>query len=186
MTYDHHVDELYEKYKYYGFDEDVTTLQLIKPVYDQPTNMIKTKIQLFNHCKFEGFYLIRFRSEFLNELKETMIFFGKAHRTLQDNLFIIYYHLNFGYPQTSYNEVKKVIDEYCSIYDDFQKIKFIQRLPELTICKHEDIVYMLPIVDIRLSKSEYKLLEKFLLKQLKLENIKRIEYYPKRGFLRRI
>jgi hypothetical protein len=184
MTYNHHVDELYEKYKYYGFSEDVATLQLIKPIYDRPTNMIKNKIQLFNHCKFEGFYLIRFHSEFLNELKEAMIFFGKDRRQLQDNLFIIYYHLNFGYPKISYNEVKKVIDEYCSVYDNFQKIKFIQRLPELTIYK--DMVYMLPIVDIRLSESEYKLLEKFLLKHLSLENIMKIEHYHKRGFLRRI
>ena len=114
-------DDLYKKYKYYGFSEDVTTLQLIKPIYDRPTNMIKNKIQLFNHCKFEEFYLIRCHSEFLNELKI-----------------------------------------------------------------HKDMVYMLPIVDIRLSKSEYKLLEKFLLKHLSLENVMKIEHYHKRGFLRRI
>ena len=178
-------DDLYKKYKYYGFSEDVTTLQLIKPIYDRPTNMIKNKIQLFKHCKFEGFYLIRFHSEFLNELKEATIFFGKNRRQLLDNPFIIYNRLNFGYPKISYNEVKKVIDEYCSVYYDiFQKIKFIQRLPELTI--HKDMVYMLPIVDIRLSESEYKLLEKFLLKHLSLENIMKIEHYHKRGFLRRI
>ena len=44
MYEEQHNDELYEKYKYYGFNEDVTTLQLIKPVYDQPSNMIKNKM----------------------------------------------------------------------------------------------------------------------------------------------
>lgn len=30
---------------------------------------------------------------------------------------------------------------------------------------------------------EYKLLEKFLLKQLKFENVIRIEHFPKKGFI---
>ena len=181
MTY----DDLYKKYKYYGFDEDVTTLQLVKPIHDQPTNTITNKIQYFNHCKFEGFYLIGFESYFLNELKETMINYGKDYTSLRDKLFILYNHLRFGYQDYhGYNDYKKVIDEYCFVYDNFQKIKFIQRLPELMI--YQDRFCEKPITDIRLSKSEYKLLEKFLLKQLKAENIKRIEHYPKRGFLRRI
>ena len=76
---------------------------------------------------------------------------------------------------------KAIIDEYCSVYDEFQKIKFIQRIPpELLVDKN--ILFK----DIKLSETEYKLLEKFLLKQLKFENIIKIEHFPKRGFLRRI
>lgn len=33
------------------------------------------------------------------------------------------------------------------------------------------------------TNKENKLLEKFLLKQLKFENVIRIEYFPKRGFI---
>jgi len=186
MYEEQHNDELYEKYKYYGFNEDVTTLQLIKPVYDQPSNMIKNKMQLFNYCKFEGFYLIRFHSEFLNELKETMIFFGKDRRQLENNLFIIYYHLCFGYRNYSYSNMNEIINEYCSVYDNFQKIKFIQRLPELIV--YRDTFCEKTFTDIRLSETEYKICEKFLLKQINplIDNIIKIDHYPKRGFLRRI
>jgi hypothetical protein len=178
-------DELYKNYKYYGNTENVTTLGLMKSVYDRATYTIKNKIQYFNYCKFEGFYLIRFNSYFLNELKETMIYYGKDYTSLQDKLFILYYHLNFGFPDYhGHDDYKKVIDEYCSVYDAFQKIKFIQRLPELTM-RHDMFCENL-ITDIKLSESEYKLLEKFLLKQLKHKNIRKIEHYPKRGFLRRI
>lgn len=180
MTY----DDLYKKYKYYGFDEDVTTLQLVKPIYDQSTNTITNKIQYFNHCKFEGFYLIKFHSDFLNELKDTMIFFGKDRKNLTNNLFILYYHLYIGYPKYNYYDLNKIIDEYCSTYYDFQKIKFIQRLPELIV--YVDMFSEELTTDIRLSETEYKFLEKFLLKHLNLENIMKIEHYPKKGFLRRI
>ena len=147
-------DELYAKYKYYGFDENVVTLGIMKSVYDKETYIIKNKVQHFNHHKFEGFYLIRFNSYFLNELKETMTYYGK------------------------------VIDEYCSVYDAFQKINFIQRILQLAV--NNDLFCEKPITDIKLSKSEYKFLENFLLKQLRYENIIKIEHYPKRGFLRRI
>lgn len=177
-------DLLYKKYKYYGFAEDVTTLGLMKPVYDNKTGMIKNKFQYFNHCKFEEFYLIRFHSDFLYKLKDTMIYFGKDRKKLENNLFTLCYHLYIGHSNYNYYDLNKIIDEYCSMYDDFQKINFILRLPELTI--YQDIVCKEPITDIRLSESEYKLLEKFLLKHLNLENITKIEHYPKRGFLRRI
>lgn len=182
---DDHDNELYAKYKLYGFNEDVTTLQFIKPIYNQRSNTIENKIQYFNHSKFEGFYLIRFHTSFLNELKEIMTFYGKDHTSLYTILFILHYHLYFRPSDYNGDHVyRKIIDEYCSVYDDFQKIKFIQRLPELTIYRPGP--YENPITDIRLSKTEYKLLEKFLLKQLKFENIMKIERYPKRGFLRRI
>lgn len=178
-------DELYAKYKYYGFDENVVTLGIMKSVYDKETYIIKNKVQHFNHHKFEGFYLIRFNSYFLNELKETMTYYGKDYTLLHDKLFILYYHLKFGFPDYhGYDDYKKVIDEYCSIYDAFQKINFIQRILQLTV--NNDSFCEKPITDIKLSKSEYKLLENFLLKQLICENIIKIEHYPKRGFLRRI
>ena len=64
---------LYKKYKFYGFKENITTLKLLKPMYDQSTNMVKVNMHSFKHCKFKGFYLIRFNPCFLNELKSTMI-----------------------------------------------------------------------------------------------------------------
>ena len=177
-----HDELLYKKYKCYGFNENVTTLNLSKPIYDLETNMVKVNMHIFKHCKFEGFYLIRFRSYYLNELKETMIYYGKDYTSLQDKLFILHYHLNFGYP--NYHNGKEIIDEYCSVYDAFQKSKFIQRIRQLTV--NNDPFCEKPITYIKLSKSEYKLLENFLLKQLICENIIKIEHYPKRGFLRRI
>ena len=61
---------------------------------------------------------------------------------------------------------------------NFKKIKFIQRIPsELLVDKN--ILFK----DIKLSETEYKLLEKFLLKQLKFENVIRIEHFPKKGFI---
>ena len=180
-----HDELLYKKYKYYGFNENVTTLKLLRHIYDLPTNMIKVNMHIFKHCKFEGFYLIRFNSYFLNELKETMTYYGKDYTLLHDKLFILYYHLKFGFPDYhGYDDYKKVIDEYCSVYDAFQKINFIQRILQLTV--NNDSFCEKPITDIKLSKSEYKLLENFLLKQLICENIIKIEHYPKRGFLRRI
>lgn len=173
-----HDDLLYKKYKYYGFGEDITTLKLSKSVYDQSTNRVKVKTQCFNHYKFEGFYLIRFNSYYLNELKETMINYGKDFSSLRDKLFILKHHLNFG--STDY-DYKKVIDEYCSVYDVFRKNNFIQIKRESSISN--DPFCKKPITDIKLSKSGYELLEKFLLKQLKCENIIRIEHYPKRGFI---
>lgn len=184
--YNHHNDKLYEKYKYYGIAENVTTLGLAKPIYNLQTNTIETKIQYFNHCKFEGFYLIRFYSSFLDELKETMIFFGKDRRQLENKLFIIYYHLKIGVQDHIYSNMNEVIDEYCSVYDNFQKINFIQRLPALIV--YRDMFCEKAITDIKLSEAEYKICEKFLLKQLNpnIDNILKIEHYPKRGFLRRI
>ena len=186
MVINHHNDELYEKYKYYGITENVTTLGLAKPIYNLPTHTIETKIQYFNHCKFEGFYLIRFYSSFLDELKETMIFFGKNRRELENKLFIIHYHLKIGYQNHGYPNMNEIIDEYCSVYDNFQKINFIQRLPALIV--YRDMFCEKPITDIKLSEAEYKICEKFLLKQLdpNIANILKIEHYPKRGFLRRI
>lgn len=72
-----HVELLYKKYKFYGFNENITTLKLLKHTYDQSTNMVKVNTHYFKHCKFEGFYLIRFKPCFLNELKSTMIYCGK-------------------------------------------------------------------------------------------------------------
>lgn len=175
MTYD---DRLYKKYKYYGFNENVNTLKLAKSIYDQSTNRVKVNMHSFKHCKFEGFYLIRFHSYYLNELKETMINYGKDFSSLRDKLFILKHHLNFGSPDYDY---KKVIDEYCSVYDVFRKNNFVQRIRESSISN--DPFCKKPITDIKLSKSGYKLLEKFLLKQLKCENVIRIEHYPKRGFI---
>lgn len=174
-----HDELLYKKYKYYGFDENVTTLGITKPIYDKETYTIKVNMHSFKYCKFEGFYLIRFHSYYLNKLKETMIYYGKDYTSLQDKLFILYYHLNFGYP--NYHNVKEIIDEYCSVYDAFQKSKFIQRIRQLTV--NNNPFYEKPTIDIKLSKTEYKLLEKFLLKQLKFENVIRIEHFPKKGFI---
>lgn len=174
-----HDELLYKEYKYYGFNENVTTLKLSKPIYDQATNMVKVNMRIFKHCKFEGFYLIRFNSYYLNELKETMIYYGKDYTSLQDKLFILHYHLNFGYP--NYHNSKEIIDEYCSVYDAFQKSKFIQRIRQLTV--NNDPFCEKPTIDIKLSETEYKLLEKFLLKQLKFKNVIRIEHFPKKGFI---
>lgn len=113
-----------------------------------------------------------------------MIFFGKNRTKLENNLFILYYHLHFGNPgDYDYYNTNKLIDEYCSVYDNFQKINFIERIPALTVYK--DIFCEEPIIDIKLSESEYKICEKFLLKQLNLliNNILKIEHYPKRGFI---
>ena len=174
-----HDELLYKEYKYYGFNENVTTLKLLKHIYDLPTNTVKVNMHIFKHCKFEGFYLIRFNSYYLNELKETMIYYGKDYTSLQDKLFILHYHLNFGYP--NYHNSKEIIDEYCSVYDTFQKSKFIQRIRQLTV--NNEPFCKKPTIDIKLSETEYKLLEKFLLKQLKFENVIRIEHFPKRGFI---
>lgn len=174
-----HDELLYKKYKCYGFNENTTTLKLLKHIYDLPTNKVKVNMHVFKHCKFEGFYLIRFHSYYLNELKETMIYYGKDYTSLQDKLFILHYHLNFGYP--NYHNSKEIIDEYCSVYDAFQKSKFIQRIRQLTV--NNDPFCEKPTIDIKLSETEYKLLEKFLLKQLKFENIIRIEHFPKKGFI---
>ena len=176
-----HDELLYKKYKYYGFNENITTLKLLKSIYDQPTNMVKVNMHVFKHCKFEGFYLIRFNSYYLNELKETMIYYGKDYTWLQNKLFILHHHLNFGYP--NYHNSKEIIDEYCSVYDVFQKIEFIQRMQQLTVNNDPFPFCEKPTIDIKLSKSEYKLLKKFLLKQLKFENVIRIEHYPKKGFI---
>lgn len=178
-------DELYKKYKYYyNGNENINTLGLIRPIYDQLTCTIKNKIQYFNHCKFEGFYIISFYTDFFNKLRETMLYFGNDRKRLKDNLFIIYYHLKFGVQKHPFNEVEEIIDEYCSVYDDFQKINFIERIDRMII--RTDMCCKLPTTDFKLSESEYKICEKFLLKQFALENVKKIEHYPKRGFLRRI
>lgn len=180
-----HDELLYKKYKYYGFNENVTTLGKMISIYDKETYTIKLKAQYFNHHKFEGFYLIRFNSYYLNELKETMIYHGKDYSSLRDKLYILHYHLNFGFPDyRGHDDYKKVIDEYCSVYDVFRKNNFMQIIRESSISN--DPFCKKPITDIKLSKSGYKLLEKFLLKQLKCENVIRIEHFPKRGFLRRI
>lgn len=176
-----HDELLYKKYKYYGFNENVTTLGIMKPIYDKETYTIKVNMRGFKYCKFEGFYLIRFHSYYLNKLKETMIYYGKDYASLQNKLYILYNNLYFGHSRKHLYNKKAIIDEYCSVYDEFQKIKFIQRIPsELLVDKN------IFFKDIKLSETEYKLLEKFLLKQLKFENIIKIEHFPKRGFLRRI
>ena len=180
-----HDELLYKKYKYYGFNENITTLGTMKPIYDKETYTIKVNMHSFKYCKFEGFYLIRFHSYYLNKLKETMIYYGKDYASLQNKLYILYNNLYFGRHLKQHFYCKKaIIDEYCSVYDYFQKIKFIERIPELTVNKY--LLLENSIIDIKLSETEYKLLEKFLLKQLKFENIIKIEHFPKRGFLRRI
>ena len=153
----------------------------MKPIYDKETYTIKVKMNSFKHCKFEGFYLIRFHSYYLNKLKETMIYYGKDYESLQNKLYILYNNLYFGHSTKHLYNKKAIIDEYCSVYDEFQKIKFIQRIPPKLLVD-KNILFK----DIKLSETEYKLLEKFLLKQLKFENIIKIEHFPKRGFLRRI
>lgn len=176
-----HDELLYKKYKYYGFNENVTTLRITKPIYDKETYTIKVNMHSFKYCKFEGFYLIRFHSYYLNKLKETMIYYGKDYASLQNKLYILYDNLYFGHSRKHLYNKKAIIDEYCSVYDEFQKIKFIQRIP-LELLVDKNIFFE----DIKLSETEYKSLEKFLLKQLKFENIIKIEHFPKRGFLRRI
>lgn len=172
---------LYKKYKYYGFNENVTTLGIMKPIYDKETYTIKVNMHSFKYCKFEGFYLIRFHSYYLNKLKETMIYYGKDYSSLQNKLYNLYNNLYFGHSRKYLYSKKAIIDEYCSVYDDFQKINFIQRIPELTF--NENPFCKKPIIDIKLSETEYKLLKKFLLKQLKFENVIKIEHFPKRGFI---
>ena len=153
----------------------------MKPIYDKETYTIKVNMHSFKHCKFERFYLIRFHSYYLNKLKETMIYYGKDYESLQNKLYILYNNLYFGHSTKHLYNKKAIIDEYCSVYDEFQKIKFIQRIPPKLLVD-KNILFK----DIKLSETEYKLLEKFLLKQLKFENIIKIEHFPKRGFLRRI
>ena len=177
-----HDELLYKKYKYYGFNENVTTLGIMKPIYDKETYTIKVNMHSFKHCKFEGFYLIRFHSYYINKLKETMIYYGKDYVSLQNKLYILYNNLYFGHSRKHLYNKKAIIDEYCSVYDEFQKIKFIQRIQQPELLVDKNILFK----DIILSETEYKLLEKFLLKQLKFENIIKIEHFPKRGFLRRI
>ena len=93
-----HNELLYKKkYKYYGFNENVTTLGIIKPIYDKETYTIKVNMHSFKHCKFEWFYLIRFKPRFLNELKLTMIYCEKDLTLLQNKLYILYRHLYFGH-----------------------------------------------------------------------------------------
>ena len=179
-----HDELLYKKYKYYGFNENVTTLGIMKPIYDKETYTIKVNMHSFKHCKFEGFYLIRFKPRFLNELKSTMIYCEKDLTLLQNKLYILYRHLYFGHSPKYLYRKKAIIDEYCSVYDDFQKIKFIQRIPELII--NNNTLFETCAKDIKLSETEYKLLEKFLLKQLKFENVIRIKHYHKRGFLKEV
>ena len=90
-------------------------------------------------------------------------------------VYILYNNLYFGHSTKHLYNKKAIIDEYCSVYDEFQKNKFIQRIPsELLVDKN--ILFK----DIKLSETEYKLFEKFLLKQLKFENIVKIEHFPKR------
>ena len=50
MTYD---DELYKKYKYYGITENVTTLGLVKPIYELQTNTIEQRVRYFNLFSFK-------------------------------------------------------------------------------------------------------------------------------------
>ena len=176
ITYD---NELYKKYKYYNATEKSNSVQLIRTSFDKENFSIKQSIQYYNYIKFKGFYIIRVHSNFLYELVKIMIYHGKDYTWLQENLFILRRHLNFGYPK--YNN-KEIIDEYCFVYNSFQKINFIQRIQELTMI-YQDVFCKNLIIDIKLSKSEYKLLEKFLLKQLKCENIIKIEHYPERGFI---
>ena len=101
---------------------------------------------------------------------------------LQNKLYILYKHLYFGRSTKYLYRKKAIIDEYCSTYDDFQKIKFIQRIPKLIV--NNNLLFETRATDIKLSETEYKLLEKSLLKQLKFENVIRIEHYHKRGFLK--
>ena len=179
-----HDELLYKKYKFYGFNENITTLKLLKPMYDQSTNMVKVNMHSFKHCKFEGFYLIICKPCFLNKLKSTIIYYGKDLTLLQNKLYILYKYLYFGRSTKYLYRKKAIIDEYCSTYDDFQKIKFIQRIPELIV--NNNTLFETCATDIKLSETEYKLLEKFLLKQLKFENVIRIEHYHKRGFLKEV
>lgn len=176
-------DELYKKYEYYNATKKSNIVELLRTSFNKEDLSVKQSVRYFNYIKFEGFYLIRFHSEFLKELKETMLFYGKNRIQLKDHLFILYYHLYIGYQKHLYNEVKEIIDEYCSVYDDFQKIHFIERLPELIM--YRDIFSEKQITDIKLSETEYKICEKFLLKQLNpsINNIVKIEHYPKRGFI---
>lgn len=60
--------------------------------------------------------------------------------------------------QNTFIVKKAIIDEYCSVYDDFQKIKFIQRIPELIV--NNNTLFETCAKDIKLSETEYKLLEK--------------------------
>ena len=104
-----HDELLYKKkYKYYGFNENVTTLGIMKPIYDKETYTIKVNMHSFKYCKFEGFYLIRFHSYYLNKLKETMIYYGKDYASLQNKLYILYNNLYFGHSRKHlYNKKKQ-------------------------------------------------------------------------------
>lgn len=182
MTYD---DELYKKYKYYNAIEKSNIIQLLRTSFDEKSFSVKQRIRYFNRINFEGFYLINFRSSFLKELIDTLIFFRKDHMQLKDNLFILYYHLQFGFPnyRGGRDSYKEIIDVYCSTYDNLEKIKFRQRLQELIL--YQDMYCEKPITVIKLSETEYKICEKFLLKHLNphIDNITKIEHYPKKGFI---
>lgn len=184
MASNHDLD-LYKKYKYhYNATENVRILGVKKPIFNKLGVSVESTIQYFKHYKFEGFYIISFDTDFLTELKDAMLYFGKDRKKLENNLFILCYHLYIGYPNYSYYNANKIIDEYCSVYDDFQKINFIERIDRMII--RTDMCCKLPTTDFKLSESEYKICEKFLLKQFALENVRKIEHYPKRGFLWRI
>lgn len=179
-TYDFDNDMLYKKYKYYNATEKTNTVKLLRNLYHKETFSVKQQVRTFNHTKFEGFYLIHFYSSYLNELKETMIFFNKDRELLEDKIYILYYHLKFGDPNNC--DANDIINEYCYAYDTLQKINFIENLPKLLLYKmsSEDLITV-----IKLSEVEYKTCEKFLLKQLNpsIGNISKIEHYPKRGFI---
>ena len=89
--------------------------------------VVKFNMHSFKHCKFKGFYLIRFQPCFLNELNSIMIYCGKDFILLRNKLSILYDRLYFGYPTKHIYRKKAIIDEYYSIYNDFQKIKFIKK-----------------------------------------------------------
>ena len=65
-----HDELLYKKYKYYGFNENVTTLGIMKPIYDKETYTIKVNMHSFKHCKFENVIRIEYyhKRGFLKEV----------------------------------------------------------------------------------------------------------------------
>ena len=52
---------------------------------------------------------------------EDLILMGKDLTLLQNKLYILYKHLYFGRSTKYLYRKKAIIDEYCSVYDDFQK-----------------------------------------------------------------